>query len=688
MLKKTFFPLIVAILVLTPCITHGASLNPDKYPKLANIFFRWDISASEAQTLARWDILLIDMDVQTYTPDQLRAIKKINPNIKILAYLASQDIRYDSCGLNGTLRQKLCRQIDPSWWLKDTGGNKISWWPVNPIINITNDVSFVNNQQWPDVLSHFIKDNLMDSGLWDGVFLDNGWDDLTFMQKYQIDLNQDGIAESMDYINQKWQAGMNSLLSKTRQLIGPDKLIITNGGERYYQYINGVLYESFPNRGWAATMQKYRKINQLGYAPAVGILNTNVDNTGTKNNYQKMRFGLTSALLDDGYYSFDNGDQSHCETWWYDEYEIYLGQPANQAVNILNKGTDLSLGVWRRDFKQGLVLVNSTKQSQEVDLGGEYEKLSGTQDPNTNDGSFVSEITLAPQDGIVLLRPIDKILNAVYANGSFAKVFNEQGHSTRVGFFAYDGRFRGGSQIVERDINNDLPAQAGGAKEFIVASGNRMEIYGADKQLQESFYPYGEKYNGSISFAVGDLYADGKLEIVTGRMSGEPQVRVFDADGNVVDSGFYAFDKKFKGLPATTSGINIALGDLQGDGQLEIVAGLNSGASQVVVLTNKGKLLNSFYVFDKRWRLGVNVAVGDVDTDGNAEIVTGAGKNGGPQVSIFDATGKLKGARFFAFDQSQRQGVGVIATDIDGDGKAEIIAETADVFTLARNNAN
>ena len=40
------------------------------------------------------------------------------------------------------------------------------------------------------------------------------------------------------------------------------------------------------------------------------------------------------------------------------------------------------------------LLVNATEQSQEVDLGGDYEKIIGQQDPTVNDGSIVNQVRL------------------------------------------------------------------------------------------------------------------------------------------------------------------------------------------------------------------------------------------------------------------------------------------------------
>lgn len=60
--------------------------------------------------------------------------------------------------------------------------------------------------------------------------------------------------------------------------------------------------------------------------------------------------------------------------------------------------------VWRRDFQGGVALVNATSQAQVIELGGTFQKIAGTQ-AAVNDGSFVTAVTLPPQDGLILLRP-------------------------------------------------------------------------------------------------------------------------------------------------------------------------------------------------------------------------------------------------------------------------------------------
>lgn len=63
------------------------------------------------------------------------------------------------------------------------------------------------------------------------------------------------------------------------------------------------------------------------------------------------------------------------------------------------------MDVWRRDYLNGIALVNATSQPVTIPLGGTFRKINGTQVPSVNDGSLVTSVTLPPLDGIILLRP-------------------------------------------------------------------------------------------------------------------------------------------------------------------------------------------------------------------------------------------------------------------------------------------
>ena len=75
------------------------------------------------------------------------------------------------------------------------------------------------------------------------------------------------------------------------------------------------------------------------------------------------------------------------------------------GVHLQSGGRD----IWRRDYENGIALVNATHSPQTVSLGGTFYKINGTQDPAVNDGEAVTEVTLAPLDGLILLRETQSV---------------------------------------------------------------------------------------------------------------------------------------------------------------------------------------------------------------------------------------------------------------------------------------
>lgn len=121
-------------------------------------------------------------------------------------------------------------------------------------------------------------------------------------------------------------------------------------------------------------------------------------------NYQKMRFSLTTALLGDGYYSYEINTNGHGSLglMWFDEYDNagegtgYLGFPTG-------KPKALESGAYLRNFENGLVLVNPTEKVVQIDLPKSYYKIKGSQVPSVNTGELVDQVNLDAFDGIILL---------------------------------------------------------------------------------------------------------------------------------------------------------------------------------------------------------------------------------------------------------------------------------------------
>lgn len=76
------------------------------------------------------------------------------------------------------------------------------------------------------------------------------------------------------------------------------------------------------------------------------------------------------------------------------------GTVSFDQVGVYEGATD----VFRRDFTNGIVIVNGSWKSQTVNLKGSFRKIQGTQDPNVNNGATVISVTVPSHDAIVLLR--------------------------------------------------------------------------------------------------------------------------------------------------------------------------------------------------------------------------------------------------------------------------------------------
>ncbi|MBI3963622.1 MAG: hypothetical protein HY341_01355, partial [Candidatus Kerfeldbacteria bacterium] len=93
------------------------------------------------------------------------------------------------------------------------------------------------------------------------------------------------------------------------------------------------------------------------------------------------------------------------------------------------------------------------------------------------------------------------------------------------------------------------------------------------------------------------------------------------------------------------------------------------GGPNVRIFTPMGAPLVHFFAYHESFRGGVNVAVGDVDGDGKDEIITASGPGGSPHVRIFSNRGVFE-TGFFAYDVSFTGGVNVAVGDVDRDGRA------------------
>jgi uncharacterized repeat protein (TIGR01451 family) len=204
----------------------------------------------------------------------------------------------------------------------------------------------------------------------------------------------------------------------------------------------------------------------------------------------------------------------------------------------------------------------------------------------------------------------------------------------------------------------------------------------------EQFLAFEAAYTGGVRIATGDLTGDGVPEIVAAPGRNHiPLVRVFDQSGNLL-SEFLAFDAGFLG------GVDVAVGDVDGDGRNDIIAGQSFGGSAVCIFRNVSiapltfqPFKSEFYPFGAAFLGGVVVAAADMGTfsngtvvnasipDGRSEIIVGNEAGMRSTVVVVDYSGSTAAQvrTFLPLDNLFRGGVAIDAARINGDPIPDLI---------------
>jgi hypothetical protein len=203
-----------------------------------------------------------------------------------------------------------------------------------------------------------------------------------------------------------------------------------------------------------------------------------------------------------------------------------------------------------------------------------------------------------------------------------------------------------------------------------------------------------EAFAGGGFVAAGDLDGDGRAEMAfSPDQAGGARVTVFSLlpGGLTVRLNFLTFtdDPNFRG------GARVAIGDVDRDAvpDLAVAAGI-SGGPRVTIVSGRALVrdgdpvkIADFFVFPDdaaTLRNGAFIALGDVNGDGFADVIAGGGPGGGPRVLILNgqlvAAGRFADAQaapvgnfFVEGNTADRGGVRVAAKDADGDDQADVV---------------
>lgn len=333
-------------------LQYRAAATPSgPFPRIGSIWWGSYIAGAKPSQAPKIQLYLCP----AFSLQQAQAARAANPNVLILPNVNAME----------TVSVNAPPNVPEAYFLHDTTGKRIPNWPTpgDYMLNMT-------NPNVADLLANYAYQVLLQSGLvYDGVFFDNfstsiSWKKTDYAgNPVQIDADNDGRPDDPAWLDAAWSAGVYRLIASFRKLV-PYGLVTGHLGNRPPQSAS---LSSFSGESMNGDPVKVRESQESfgdmwqtwnawftqGQLPSVALLQSSPPlqvaygygfaalKTTTpaleafaQSFYPNMRFGLATALMQDGFSVYDFGDTSTPVSWWYDEYDFNLGYPLGAAARI------------------------------------------------------------------------------------------------------------------------------------------------------------------------------------------------------------------------------------------------------------------------------------------------------------------------------------------------------------------
>jgi hypothetical protein len=329
-----------------------------------------------------------------------RLLKELNPRITVLVYkdLASTRSYAVRSGSDDAFLPSGVgyAAADPEWFATDKQGRRIEWTPYAGHWQMK-----VWDPGYIDAWVANVRRELKTSGVWDGVFADN---DMSTLSWYSHALLEGTTTQEQS--DALLRSGLDELIRKAGAALNSDgKLLVPNVSDGRLDLsrwdasskFGGAMDENFAHWGTDASsgfVTTWGPSGWVGQTRELSAPLTLLVTKGSPNDVQAMRYGYGSALV-----------RAEGRVVWTPESGGSYGSPewfAWQSVNLglpISSGAPTSSGVWRRDFINGVVLVNPTTTSALAsDIGGDYCAEDGRQAGTT--------IAIPPHDAKLFIRKL------------------------------------------------------------------------------------------------------------------------------------------------------------------------------------------------------------------------------------------------------------------------------------------
>jgi hypothetical protein len=334
------------------------------------------------------------------------AIKALNPSIKLGNYVIMNEARASAQANDADYPAVQELNNNHLWAYSQPGSTLTTWTTAYPTyeVNITawapKDAS---NLPWTTWKAQWDNSTLFQGTGFDYVFVDN----VFYQPRVAADWQRTGSNQSASdpTIQAAYRQGYAAYWARLRALNSGLKIIGNVDSDlsqpEFSQQLDGAFNECMLGRswsleawgGWQTMMARYRATLANTRAPHDVVLQA----CGTTADPALARYGIASALMDNGYFAF-TADGTAVPPW-FDEY----GAPLGSAVDAPPTAATAS-GIWMRRYSNGIALVNPTSTTLSIDIGSGYRHLQGSVDPAVNDGQPVSTVTLGPRSGLIVVK--------------------------------------------------------------------------------------------------------------------------------------------------------------------------------------------------------------------------------------------------------------------------------------------